>query len=75
MNHMGTNDSVIENVFSKLYKVADVYALIEAYGVRQLKLFAAPDGAAGNLSQHLVSEGSTGAANRGLAKNKVYFSF
>lgn len=75
MNNTGSNSSVIKNIFSKLYKTADVYALINAYGVRQLKVLGLADGGPGNLSQHLVSEGETDSANKGLEKNKVYFSF
>ena len=75
MNHTGTNNSVIQRVFESCYNAADVYSIINAYGIRQLKVLAFNDGEPGNLSQHLVSEGATGYANKGLEKRKVYFKF
>lgn len=74
-NHVGTNDTVVKNTMQLMKKRLDVLKLIEAYGVRQTYVFGLKDGAASNLIGHLVSEDSVDAANEGLQKFKVYYTF
>jgi hypothetical protein len=76
MNGVGTDQTAIENIFSNMKNRTDVLRLIEAYGVKQLTgAFGIADGQPDTLPSHLVSDGGVEAANKGLKKNKVLYSF
>ena len=74
-NHVGTNSTIVKNTMELMKKRLDVLKLIAAYGVRQTYVFGLKDGAASNLIGHLVSEDAVDAANEGLKKFKVYYTF
>ena len=55
MNFTGTNYGQVESIVQQMATNDDVYALINAYGIRTLFVFAIPS-AASNLPQALRAE-------------------
>ncbi len=73
MTGLGTDESVIEKTFANCNNRADVLSIIDAYGIRQLKIVGRNDGEPKNLMASLADENALDAVRKGLAKRNVYY--